>query len=82
MMTAPRRQEGAVPGDGPRTWLRGGLVAAGRGAALTGLILAEAGVLSALAVGVTLAGLGFGLLMIPAIVLAGRGLASQIRRGS
>jgi hypothetical protein len=60
--------------------LRGGLVAAGRGVALTGLILAEAGLLVVLAVGVTLAGLGFGLLMVPAIVLAGRGLTGRIRR--
>src|ERR1700742_168810 len=60
--------------------LRGGLLAAGRGVALTGLILAEAGLLVVLAVGVTLAGLGFGLLMVPAIVLAGRGLTGRIRR--
>ncbi|HEX3752708.1 MAG TPA: sensor domain-containing protein [Streptosporangiaceae bacterium] len=63
---------------GPR--LREGLVAAGRGVALTGLILAEAGVLLALAIGVTLAALGSGLLLIPRTLLAGRGLTSGIRR--
>jgi hypothetical protein len=42
-----------------------GLVAAWRGVALTGLILAEAGMLVALALAVTFAGLGFGLLLIP-----------------
>lgn len=60
--------------------LGGGLVAAGRGVALTGLILAEVGLLLVLAVEVTLAGLGFGLLLIPGTVLAGRRLANRMRR--
>lgn len=60
--------------------LSGGLAAAGRGVALTGLMLAEAGMLVALAIVVTLAGLGFGLLLIPGTVLAGRGLTNRIRR--
>ena len=69
MITGPRR----------RGWLSGGLVAAGRGVVLTGLILAEAGVLLALAIGVTLAGLGVGLLLVPGTVLAGRELTGRIR---
>jgi Putative sensor len=60
--------------------LKGGLVAAGRGVALTGLILAELSLLLALAVGVTLAALGFGLLLIPDTLLAGRRLTGRIRR--
>ena len=64
--------------SGPK--LREGLVAAGRGVALTGLILAEVGVLVALAIAVTLAALGFGLLLIPDTLLAGRGLTNRIRR--
>lgn len=43
-------------------------------------MLAEAGVLVALAIGVTFAALGFGLLLIPDTLLAGRGLTSRIRR--
>jgi hypothetical protein len=80
MISAPRRQESAVQGNLARSWLSGGLVAAGRGVALTGLMLAEVGVLLALAIGVTLAALGFGLLLIPGTLLAGRGLTSRIRR--
>jgi hypothetical protein len=64
--------------SGPK--LREGLVAAGRGVALTGLILAEVGVLVALAIAVTLAALGLGLLLIPDTLLAGRRLTSRIRR--
>jgi hypothetical protein len=60
--------------------LRGGLVAAGRGVALTGLMLAELGLLLALSIGVTLAALGVGLLLIPDTLLAGRRLTSRIRR--
>ena len=80
MISAPTRPEGAIQGDSARSWLSGGLVAAGRGVALTGLILAEVGVLVALAIAVTLAAVGFGLLLIPDTLLAGRGLTSRIRR--
>ncbi len=80
MISAPERQKGTAAEDPARSGLGGGLVAAGRGIALTGLIVAEVGVLAALAVGVTLAALGFGLLLIPAILMAGRGLTSKIRR--
>ena len=69
-----------IAGPGPRKGLRGGLVAAGRGVALAGLMLAGLGVLVALTVAVTLAALGFGLLVIPDTLLAGRGLTSRIRR--
>ncbi|HEY2519607.1 MAG TPA: sensor domain-containing protein [Streptosporangiaceae bacterium] len=69
-----------IRGSRLREWLSGGLVAAGRGVVLTGLILAEAGVLFVLAIGVTLAALGFGLLLVPGTVLAGRELTSRIRR--
>lgn len=68
-----------IAGSRLREGLGGGLAAAGRGVVLTGLILAEAGVLLALALVVTLAGLGFGLLLIPGTLLAGRGLTSRIR---
>jgi hypothetical protein len=80
MIVAPRRREGTVPGQRARSWPVRGLVAAGRGVALTGQILAEAGFLLALAIVVTLAGLGFGLLLVPATVLAGRSMTSRTRR--
>jgi hypothetical protein len=80
MLSELKRREGAAAGDPARSWFSGGLVAAGRGVALTGLVLAEAGVLLALAIGVTLAALGFGLLLMPGTLLAGRGLTSRIRR--
>ena len=80
MISAPRRQGSADEVDRARSWFGGGLVAAGRGVVLTGLILAEAGVLCALAIAVSLAGLGFGLLLIPDTLLAGRRLTSRIRR--
>ena len=80
MISSPRRQEGAAARDPARSWLSNGLVAAGRGVALTGLMLAEAGVLLVLAIAVTLAGLGIGLFLIPDTMLAGRGLTSRIRR--
>jgi hypothetical protein len=69
-----------IAGPKLRAGLSSGLVAAGRGVELTGLILAEAGVLCALAVGVCLAGLGFGLLLVPDTLLAGRALTNRIRR--
>jgi hypothetical protein len=50
MISSPRHREGAAAGDPARSWVGNGLVAAGRGAALTGLMLAEAGVLVALAI--------------------------------
>jgi hypothetical protein len=80
MISAPTRPEGATAEDPARSWFSGGLVAAGRGVGLTGLILAEVGVLVALAIGVTLAALGFGLLLIPDTLLAGRRLTNRIRR--
>ena len=80
MITAPTRPKAAAAEDPARSWLSGGLAAAGRGLALTGLILAEVGVLVALAIAVTLAAVGFGLLLIPGTLLAGRGLTNRIRR--
>jgi hypothetical protein len=79
MITAPTRPKAAAAEDPARSWLSGGLVAAGRGLALTGLILAEVGVLVALAIAVTLAAVGFGLLLIPDTLLAGRRLTNRIR---
>jgi signal transduction histidine kinase len=69
----------SVQGPRPNPWPGGGLVAAARGVALTGLILAEAGMLVALALTVTFAGLGFGLPLLPGLLLAGRGLADKTR---
>ena len=79
MNTAPASLESAVDGRGAGSWLGRGFVASGRGIVLTGLILAEAAMLCALSLAVTSAALGFGLLLIPGIVLAGRGLASTTR---
>ncbi len=73
------RADTAGPGR-PRSWIREGLIASGRGAALTGLILAEAGMLCALAVVVTFAGLGVGLFLIPGTLLAIRRLANLTRQ--
>ena len=80
MISAPTRPDGAIVEGPTRSWFSGGLVAAGRGIGLTGLILAEVGVLVALAIGVTLAALGVGLLLIPVALLAGRRLTNRIRR--
>jgi hypothetical protein len=74
----PQSPPSPRPQTGP--WSVRGLVAAWRGVALTGLILAEAGMLVALALAVTFAGLGFGLLLIPGLALAGRGLADKTRQ--
>ena len=85
MDSVPARHASAVqptgaPAAPARPWPRGGLAAAGHGIALTGLILAEVGMLLALGLAVVFAGLGFGLLLIPGLVLAGRRLADRTRR--
>jgi hypothetical protein len=80
MNTGPTSLESAVGGQGAGSWLGRGFVASGCGVVLTGLILAEAAMLCALSLAVTSAALGFGLLLIPGIVLAGRGLANTTRR--
>jgi signal transduction histidine kinase len=82
MMSAPSSRERTVRDEPARSWFSGGLVASGRGVVLTGLILAEAGMLLALAVVVTLAGIVVGLFLIPGTLLASRQLASTIRRRS
>jgi len=69
---ARRRQQGS--------WIGAGLIACGRGVALTGVSLAEAALLCALALAVTLTGVGLGLLLIPALVLASRWLLNRVRR--
>ena len=70
----------AASGRVPRSWIGRGLIASGRGVALTGLILAEFAMLCALAVAVAFAAVGVGLLFIPGIVVAARTLANTTRR--
>jgi signal transduction histidine kinase len=79
MNTGPTSLETGVDGQRAGSWLGRGFVAAGRGIVLTGLILAEAAILCALSLAVTSAALGFGLLLIPGVVLAGRALAATTR---
>jgi len=79
MNTVSASLQSAAGRHGAGSWLGRGFVASGRGIVLTGLILAEAAMLCALSVAVMSAALGFGLLLIPGIVLAGRALASTTR---
>src|ERR1700750_155053 len=79
-MSELRRGESGVRGRPAGSWFGRGLVAAGRGVELTGLILAEARLLLAPGGGGALARLGGGLGLVPGIVLAGRGLANRTRR--
>jgi signal transduction histidine kinase len=80
MTSSPSIPAGPASGPAPGSRIGRGLVAAGRGIALTGLILAEFGMLCALAVAVTFSVIGVGLLFIPGIVLAARALADTTRR--
>jgi hypothetical protein len=80
MSSGPISRTGTAGPVQPRSWIREGLVASGRGVALTGLILAEAGMLCARAVVVTFAGLGVGLFLIPGTLLAIRRLANLTRQ--
>jgi signal transduction histidine kinase len=80
MNTGPTSLQSAVDGQGAGSWLGRGFIAAGRGVVLTGLILAEAAMLCAISLAVTSAALGFGLLLIPGIVQAGRALAATTRQ--
>jgi signal transduction histidine kinase len=61
-------------------WLGTGIASSARGIALTGMMLAEAGLLLALAFAVTFAALGFGLFLVPGILLGMRGLAKVVRQ--
>src|SRR6185437_1255052 len=79
MNTGPTSLETGVDGQRAGSWLGRGFVASGRGIVLTGLILAEAAMLGALSLAVASAALGFGLLLIPGVVLAARALASTVR---
>jgi signal transduction histidine kinase len=79
MSSGPISRGGPGPAR-PGSWVADGLIASGRGVGLTGLILAEAGMLCALALAVTFAGLGFGLLLIPGTLLVIRRLANRTRR--
>jgi signal transduction histidine kinase len=80
MTSTSGSQASPAAGQASRSPVGRGLAASGRGIALTGLILAEFGVLCALAVAVTFSAVGVGLLFIPAVVLAGRALATTTRR--
>ena len=64
----------------PSSRIGGGLLAAGRGLALAGLMLAGVGLWVALAFAVTFVVLGIGLFLIPGILLAVRRLADRVRR--
>jgi signal transduction histidine kinase len=80
MTSTPSIQASSARGQTPRSRIGRGLVVAGRGVALTGLILAEFGMLCALAVAVTLSVIGVGLVFIPGLLLGARGLANTTRR--
>jgi signal transduction histidine kinase len=73
-------QTNAAPSRVVRSRTGRGLIASARGIALTGLILAEFGMLCALAIAVTFAVVGVGLLFIPGLVMASRALANTTRR--
>ncbi|HEX4060725.1 MAG TPA: sensor histidine kinase [Streptosporangiaceae bacterium] len=73
-------QTSTAPSPAARSWIGRGLIASGRGIALTGLILAELGLLCALAIAVTFAAVGVGLFFIPGLVTASRAVANTIRR--
>jgi signal transduction histidine kinase len=64
----------------PSSRIGGGLLAAGRGVALAGLMLAGVGLWVALAFAVTFVVLGIGLFLMPGILLAVRRLADRVRR--
>jgi hypothetical protein len=64
----------------PSSRIGGGLVASRRGLALAGLMLAGIGLWVALAFAVTFVVLGYGLVLIPGILLAVRSLADRVRR--